>query len=63
VNRAFEKKLGMKLLVDRGIGQSQDDFTSGRSHGPFKTHQEFLASLHSETNKLRAKKAMRPASR
>jgi len=52
-----------KVLVDRGIAQSLDDFKSGRSYGPFKTHQEFLASLHSETKKLQSKKAKRVASR
>jgi AbrB family looped-hinge helix DNA binding protein len=52
-----------KVLLDRGIAQSLHDFKSGRSYGPFKTHQEFLASLHSETKKLQSKKAKRLASR
>jgi AbrB family looped-hinge helix DNA binding protein len=52
-----------KVLVDRGIAQSLDDFKSGRSYGPFKTHQEFLASLHSEAKKAQAKKVKRLPSR
>ena len=52
-----------KVLVDRGITQSLDDFKSGRSYGPFKTHREFLASLHSQTEKLNSKKPKRLASR
>ena len=52
-----------KVLVDRGIAQSLDDFKSGRSYGPFKTHQEFLASLHSRAGKLRPKKSKRLDSR
>jgi len=57
VNIASEKSLGMQLPLDRGIAPSQDDFKTGRSNGPFKTHQEFLASLHSETQKLQSKKS------
>jgi hypothetical protein len=41
-----------KAVVDRGIAQSLDDFESGHSYGPFRTHAEFLASLHSQTKKL-----------
>ena len=52
-----------KVLVDRGIAQSLADFKSGRSYGPFKTHQEFLTSLHSETKKLQSKKAKHLASK
>jgi len=52
-----------KVLVDRGIAQSLDDFKTGRAYGPFKTHQEFLASLHSETKKIQAKKVKRLARR
>jgi AbrB family looped-hinge helix DNA binding protein len=52
-----------KVLVDRGIVDSLDDFKSGRSYGPFKTHREFLASLHSETVKLQPKKSKRLASK
>ena len=52
-----------KALVDRGIAQSLDDFKSGRSFGPFTTHEEFLASLHSQAKKLRPKKSKRLAFR
>ena len=52
-----------KALVDRGIAQSLDDFKSGRSYGPFKTHAAFLASLHSQTKRLHGNKSKRLASR
>jgi AbrB family looped-hinge helix DNA binding protein len=52
-----------KALVDRGVAQSLHDFKSGRSHGPFTTHEEFLASLHSQTKKLHPKKSKRLAFR
>jgi len=63
VNSAFEKPSESKVLLDPGIAQSLDDFKSGRSHGPFKTHQNFLASLHSQTKRLQSMKTKRLASR
>jgi hypothetical protein len=37
-----------------------DDIRKGRTFGPFNTHREFIASLHKESKKLRAKKTKRP---
>jgi AbrB family looped-hinge helix DNA binding protein len=51
-----------KSLVDRGIAESLEEFKKGRSFGPFKTHEEFIASLHKEATKLRGKKR-NPAAR
>lgn len=48
-----------KSLIDRGIAESLADFKHGRSYGPFKTHKEFLDSLHAEAKKLRVKKTKR----
>jgi len=42
--------------IDRGIAASEKDYKEGRSYGPFKTHEEFIASLHQEAGKLRKKK-------
>ena len=48
-----------KALVDRGVAESLRDFRQGRSYGPFRTQEEFLASLHAEARKLRARKVRR----
>ncbi len=48
-----------KSPVDLGIEESLADFKAGRSYGPFKTHAELVASLRSETKKLRSRKRAR----
>ena len=45
-----------RRAIDRGIAQSEEDYKEGRSYGPFKTPEAFLASLHAEAAKLRGKK-------
>jgi hypothetical protein len=50
-----------RRAIDRGIAASERDYAGGRSHGPFKTHQAFVASLHAEAAKLRKKKNKRAA--
>jgi bifunctional DNA-binding transcriptional regulator/antitoxin component of YhaV-PrlF toxin-antitoxin module len=45
-----------RRAIDRGIAVSEKDYKEGRSYGPFKTHEEFIASLHKEAAKLRGKK-------
>ena len=45
-----------RRAIDRGIAASEKDYKEGRSYGPFKTHQEFITSLHKEAGKLRSKK-------
>ena len=45
-----------RRAIDRGIAASEKDYKEGRSYGPFKTHKEFIASLHTEAGKLRSKK-------
>jgi AbrB family looped-hinge helix DNA binding protein len=45
-----------RRAIARGITVSERDYREGRSHGPFKTHGEFIASLHAEARKLGAKK-------
>jgi AbrB family looped-hinge helix DNA binding protein len=50
-----------KSVVDRGIAQSLAEFEKGQGYGPFKTHEEFLASLHKEVKKLRRSKTTRAA--
>ena len=37
-----------RRVIDRGITASEKDYKEGRSYGPFKTHEEFIASLHKE---------------
>lgn len=48
-----------KSIVDRGIAESLAQFNAGQAHGPFATHKEFIASLHKESARLRAKKTKR----
>jgi bifunctional DNA-binding transcriptional regulator/antitoxin component of YhaV-PrlF toxin-antitoxin module len=50
-----------RRAIDRGIAASEKDYKEGRSYGPFKTHKEFIALLHAEGAKVRAKKRKRPA--
>ncbi len=50
-----------RRAIDRGIAQSEKEHKQGRSYGPFSTHQEFLASLHKESVKLRRTKPKRAA--
>src|ERR1019366_5117975 len=44
-----------RRAIDRGIAASEKDYKEGRSYGPFRTHEEFIASLHKESSKLRGK--------
>jgi hypothetical protein len=50
-----------RRAIDRGIAASEKDYKEGRSYGAFKTHEEFMASLHTEAAKLRGKKNRRAA--
>jgi bifunctional DNA-binding transcriptional regulator/antitoxin component of YhaV-PrlF toxin-antitoxin module len=56
-----EYTVAERRAIDRGIAASEKDYKEGRSYGPFKTHEVFIASLHAEGAKLRAKKRKRPA--
>ncbi len=48
-----------RRAIDRGIAQSEREYKQGHYFGPFATHEEFIASLHKEAGKLRAKKNKR----
>src|ERR1700732_5017192 len=50
-----------RRAIDRGIAQSLKEYKQGRGRGPFETHGAFIASLHKEAGKLRAKKTKRTA--
>ena len=56
-----EYTVAERRAIDRGIAASEKDYKEGRSYGPFKTHEDFIASLHAEGAKLRAKRRKRPA--
>ena len=49
-----------RRAIDRGIAASEKDYKEGRSFGPFKTHEEFIAVLNAESAKLRTPKRKRP---
>jgi antitoxin component of MazEF toxin-antitoxin module len=48
-----------RRAIDRGIAASEKDYKEGRSYGPFKTHEAFVASLRAETARMRKKKHKR----
>jgi hypothetical protein len=48
-----------RRATNRSIAASEKDYKAGRSYGPFKTHDAFVAVLHQEAGKLRAKKSKR----
>jgi bifunctional DNA-binding transcriptional regulator/antitoxin component of YhaV-PrlF toxin-antitoxin module len=48
-----------RRAINRGIAQSEKEYRQGRSFGPFDTHGDFIASLHTEAHKLSAKKKKR----
>ena len=50
-----------RRAIDRGIAQSLKEIDQGRSYGPFDSHSAFVASLRSESKKLRRKKSNRVA--
>jgi bifunctional DNA-binding transcriptional regulator/antitoxin component of YhaV-PrlF toxin-antitoxin module len=52
---------GQRRIVDIQLTQGLADVHAGRVHGPFSTHEEFIASLHKEARKLNRKKAKRSA--
>jgi bifunctional DNA-binding transcriptional regulator/antitoxin component of YhaV-PrlF toxin-antitoxin module len=58
---ADEYSAAERRAIDGGIAASEKDYKEGRSYGPFKTHEEFIAALSAEGAKLRAKKRKRPA--
>ena len=49
-----------RRAIDARIAAGLEDVKRGRVHGPFDTHEEFIASLHREAKKLKAKKTKRP---
>ena len=50
-----------RRMIDARLARADEDIRRGRLYGPFDTHEQFLASLHKEAKKLRAKKRKRPA--
>jgi bifunctional DNA-binding transcriptional regulator/antitoxin component of YhaV-PrlF toxin-antitoxin module len=56
-----EYTLAQRRAINKGIAQSEKEYKQGRSFGPFNTHAEFIASLHSQAPKPRGKKIKRAA--
>jgi hypothetical protein len=44
--------------IDAALAESDEDIRCGRVFGPFDTHEAFIASLHRESAKLRARKKL-----
>ena len=51
-----EHTLAERRAINRGVAASEQDYREGRSYGPFRTHAEFIASLHTEAAKLNRRK-------
>ncbi len=47
--------------IDARLSKALKETREGKTSGPFETHKEFLASLHSEGKKAGAKRIKRPA--
>jgi len=41
-----------RRIVDAQLAEGLADVAAGRVHGPFSTHQEFIASLHKEAEEV-----------
>ena len=50
-----------RRAIDRGIAQSLKEIDQGHSYGSFDSHAAFVASLRSESKKLRRKKSKHAA--
>jgi AbrB family looped-hinge helix DNA binding protein len=50
-----------RRAIDARLAKSDEDIKHGRMHGPFDTHEEFLAALHKQAPKLGKKNTRRPA--
>ena len=48
-----------RRIVDALLAPALADVKAGRISGPFSTHQEFIASLHTEAKRLNRKKTKR----
>ncbi len=50
-----------RRIADAQLAEGLTDVKAGRVHGPFSTHKEFIASLHTEARKLSRRKTKRSA--
>lgn len=48
-----------RAVIDTQLAEGLADVKAGRVHGPFSTHEEFIASLHKVARKLSRKKTKR----
>lgn len=48
-----------RRIVDAQLAKGLADVRAGRVHGPFSTHEEFIASLHTVAKKLNRRKIKR----
>ena len=52
-----------RRFIDARLAKSDEDIRQGRVYGPFDSRDEFIASLHRESAKLRAKKKPKRAAK
>jgi len=48
-----------RSIIDARLAKADADIKAGRVSRPFDTHEEFIADLHRQANKHRAKKSKR----
>jgi hypothetical protein len=48
-----------RAAIDTQLAEGLADIKAGRVHGPFSTHEKFIASLHKEARELSRKKTKR----
>ena len=48
-----------RRIIDARLAKSDEDIRRGRVHGPFETHEEFIAALHQKAAKPARKKIKR----
>ena len=50
-----------RWIIDARLAKSTEDIKKGKTLGPFETHEQMMAFLHSHTEKARGKKTPNPA--
>ena len=58
---ADDETPAQRRVIDAQLAEGLADIKTGRVHGPYSSHEEFITSLHQEARKLTRKKAKRSA--
>ena len=58
-----EYTLEQRRLIDARLAKPLQEVESGRTHGPFKTHEQMMEFLNRRTPKARGKRTIKPKGR